>query len=230
VKVAIFGRRLRYSGAVALLIAGTVGWGVAAASPAEACSLTSHCWGDVSGGVSGINGDYVFITPSCLNIPSGNFVTDELWLGNGADWVEVGYLQHGGNLNLGGITTAGRYGFWGDKRPGYNFSAHVLQNNPSLSGGAPAEIYKTGTNTWETYFNGYFGTSTGNTMTPTYGSWGSETTSGSADSLSTGTGTEYRTGSTWTNGVPHPGTPQQNSPQTFSWTTRYTAYKAGVPC
>ena len=227
-----FTRKLRYLGAAALLVAGTIGWAAAAAPPAQACSLSSHCYGTVTGSASGINGDYVFITPPCLSTPSTNFVTDELWLvsSGGSYWVEVGYLQLGSGLNVGGITTAGRYGFWADKRPGDGFHAHVLQNNPSLSAGAPNEIYQLTSSTWQTYFNGYFGESTSNTMTASFGEWGSETTSSSADSLHTGDTVEYRAGSTWTNGVPHPTTPRQNSPETFSWTTRYTSYKAGVPC
>lgn len=226
-----FTRNLRHLGAAAAILAGTAGWAVAAASPAEACSLSSHCYGIAAGSASGIDGDYVFITPSCLSIPSGNFVTDELWLpsSGAAYWVEVGYLQLGSGLNVGGITTAGRYGFWADKRPGSQFYAHVLQTNPPLSAGAPAEIYKNGSSSWETYFNGYFGTSTSNTMTPAYGEWGSETTSGSAHSLSTGTSAEYETGSSFHSGIPNPSW-ESTPPQTFSWTSTYTSYKAGAPC
>jgi hypothetical protein len=226
-----FTGKLRNFGAAALIVAGMIGWAVAAAPPAQACSLSSHCYGKTYGGVSGINGDYVFITPSCLSTPSTNFVTDELWLvsSGGTYWVEVGYLQEGSGLNIGGITTAGRDGFWGDHRPGSQFYAHVLQNNPPLSGGAPAEIYSLSNQRFQTYFNGYFGTSTGNSMTPSYGQWGSETSSGSAHSLGTGDTIEYRAGSTWHNGVPNPGW-LSNSPETFSWVTRYTKYKAGVPC
>jgi hypothetical protein len=226
-----FTGKLRNFGAAALIVAGMIGWAVAAAPPAQACSLSSHCYGKTYGGVSGINGDYVFITPSCLSTPSTNFVTDELWLvsSGGTYWVEVGYLQEGSGLNIGGITTAGRYGFWADSRPGGGFHAHVLQTNPSLSTGAPAEIYKNGSSSWETYFNGYFGTSTSNTMTPAYGEWGSETTSGSAHSLHTGVSAEYETGSSFHSGIPNPSW-GSTSPQTFSWTSTYTSYKAGVAC
>jgi hypothetical protein len=230
-QMGIFRNKQHYLCAAALLLAGTAGWAVASASPAEACSVSSHCYGVTTGSASGIDGDYVFITPSCLSTPSGNFVTDELWLVNSsaAYWVEVGYLQLGSGLNVGGIATAGRYGFWADSRPGGGFHAHVLQNNPSLSAGAPAEIYKVNSSTWETYFNGHFGQSTSNSFTPAFGEWGSETTSASAHSMHTGTTAEYETGSSFHSGVPNPSW-GSSSPQTFSWTTRYTNYKAGVPC
>lgn len=226
-----FTDKLRLWGATSLLLAGSVGWAVAAAPPANACTISSHCFGVAFGSASGIDGDYVFITPSCLSIPSGNFVTDELWLASsgGTYWVEVGYLQLGSGVNLGGITTPGRYGFWGDNRPGSKFYAHVLQNNPSLSAGAPAEIYRLTSSSFQTYFNGYFGKSTSNSMTPAYGQWGSETSSGSAHSLSSGVTAEYETGSTWHSGIPNPSW-GSTSPETFSWTSRYTSYKAGVPC
>lgn len=223
---------LRLGAAAALLVAATVGWAGASASPAEACSFTNHCYGTTEGTPSGIDGDYVNITPSCLGTPSGNFVTDELWLvsSSATYWVEVGYLQLGSGVNLGGITTAGRYGFWADQRPGSQFFAHVLQTNPSLSAGATAEISKAGSATYNAYFNGHSGTSRSNTMTPQYGEWGSETTSASAHSLSVGDTAEYETGDAFHSGVPSPRSWGSNSPQIFSWVTKYTSYEAGVLC
>ena len=163
-----FTGKLRHLGAAALLVAGTVGWAVAAAPAAYACDINNHCFGVAFGSATGIDGGYVFVTPSCLSTPSGNFVTNELWLASsgGTYWVEVGYLQLGSGVNLGGITTPGRYGFWGDRRPGSKFYAHVLQNNPSLSAGAPVEIYRLSSSSFQTYFNGYLGTSTSKAGVP----------------------------------------------------------------
>lgn len=201
---------------------------------AQACTTSSHCYGVAFGDLSGIIGDAVTIEPSCLSIPSGNFVTDEVWLvdANAAHWVEVGYLQHGGNLNVGGITAAGRYGFWGDARPGSRLFDHVLQNNPPLSPGVGAQIQTNGHDSWGAYFNGIGGFSTSNTMTPAFGEWGSETTSASAHSISFGDNAVYQTASGWHVGVPNQPSSgiSANSPQRFSWAVNYYNYVAGVPC
>jgi len=231
--VAILGRRVWADWPLALLLVASGVLGGVAAAPAQACTTSNHCYGTVTGTAAGIDGDYIFITPSCLSIPSGNFVTDELWLVDSAsapNWVEVGYLQLGSGINVGGIATAGRYGFWADQRPGGGFHAHVLETNPYLTGGVPAEIWKNTSSTWFAYFNGYTGESTSNTMIATHGDWGSETTSASAHGLHTGTGAEYEIGSTWHLGVPNPSGGTPALPQTFVWTTYNTDYKAGVAC
>jgi hypothetical protein len=226
------GRRLRILSAAALVMAGTIGWGIATTSPAAACTINTHCYGEANGPKSGIDGVSIDITPSCLSIPSGNFVTDELWLtapGSTTYWVEAGYLQLGANLNVGGIATAGRYGFFGDNRPGGGFHNHVLHTNPALQDTA-VEITKNTSSTWWAYFGQYSGESTSNTMSPTEGQWGSETTTASAHSLYLGTYALYETGSSWSSGIPNPQTPAPSSPETFSWVTRYSSYKAGVAC
>lgn len=41
--------------------------GVVGAGPAQACSLSSHCYGAAFGSASGILGDAVEISPSCLS-------------------------------------------------------------------------------------------------------------------------------------------------------------------
>ena len=215
---------------LALLIAGT-----ATASPAQAsCTSTNHCYGVAFGDLSGITGDAVTIEPSCLSTPSGNFVTDEVWLvdATAAHWIEVGYIQIGSGTNVGGLTTAGRYGFWGDDRPGSQLFNHVLQNNPPLSPGVGAQIQSNGHDSWASFFNGHEGTSTANTMTPNFGEYGSETTSASAESVSFGDNAVYQTASGWFTGVPgEPGSgTTAESPQTFSWQVKYNNYFAGVPC
>ena len=72
-------------------------------------------------------------------------------------------MQLGSGLAINGIPGAGRYGFWGDKRPGQQFVDHVLETNPSLSAGADIEIWKNSSTSWKTSFDGYPGLSTGNT-------------------------------------------------------------------
>ncbi|MGH3407192.1 MAG: hypothetical protein ACRDRJ_32535 [Streptosporangiaceae bacterium] len=196
--------------------------------------MSSHCYGVAFGDVSGIIGDAVTIEPSCLSTPSRNFVNDEVWLvdANAEHWIEVGFVQLGSNLNYGGITTAGRYGYWGDLRPGSNYFAHVLQNNPPLSPGVGAQIQTNGKDSWASFFNGHEGTSTGNTMTPAFGEYGSETSSASAHSVSIGDNAVYQTASGWSTGVPgEPGSGYTaESPETFSWQVKYNNYFAGVQC
>jgi hypothetical protein len=223
--------RLRHFFAAALVAAATAGWGVATSPTAQACTINSHCYGEAWQSVSGIAGDYMISTPSCLGIPSGNFVTDELWLTSSGNtyWVEAGYLQLGSGLNVGGIATAGRYGFWGDDRPGDGFHNHVLETNPSLSGGKDVQIYKLSSSSWSTEFDGHFGASESNTMTAATAIYGSETTSNSAHSLFAGTDVEYKTGSTWHVGLPSPST-AATSPQTFAWTSGHASFKAGAKC
>lgn len=225
-----FANRLRHFGAAALVVATTVGWGVATSSTAQACTVSSHCYGEAWQSASGMDGDYMFITPSCLGIPSGNFVTDEMWLSSSGNtyWVEAGYLQLGSGLNVGGIATAGRYGFWGDNRPGGGFHNHVLETNPSLSG-TDVEIYKLSSSIWSANFGGYYGESSSNTMTPATAIYGSETTSGTTHSLFAGTAIAYETGSTWHDSLPSPGT-AADSPQTFAWTSGHVNFKAGAAC
>lgn len=229
-------RRLRRLSVVALVIAGAIGWGVAITSPAAtadaSCTVNSHCFGLALGPESGIKGDSVDIAPSCLSVPSGNFVTDELWLsqpGTNTYWVEVGFMQNGGNLNVGGIVRAGRYGFWGDRRPGSGGVDHVLQTNPPPVNTAVRIQRNTSTSFWA-YFGRHAGLSTDNRMTPTEGQWGSETSSGAAHSLFAGSIARYLTRTGWHSGIPHARTPRPGPPETFRWTVKYSAYRAGVSC
>lgn len=199
------------------------------ALPAEACTVSSHCYGEAYSSPSGIIGVYTYIQPSCLGIPSGNFVTDEAWLSSSGNtyWVEAGYLQLGSGLNVGGIASAGRYAFFGDNRPGGGFHNHVLETNPPF--GVDTEIWKNTSSTWYANVDGVQGESTSDTMTSTTGIWGSETTSNTTHSLAAFSSVEYYVGSTWHSGLSSWGT-AANSPQTFSWTSDYSAFKAGSPC
>jgi hypothetical protein len=135
----------------------------------------------------------------------------------------------GSGLNYGGITSAGRYAYWADERPGGGYTAHVLETNPPF--GVGAEIWKNTSSTWYANVDGVQGESVNNTMTSTQGIWGSETTSNTAHSLGAFSSVEYYVGSTWYLGlsVGNSGV-FANPPQTFAWTTHYTAFKAGVPC
>jgi hypothetical protein len=225
--------KLRFFGAAALLVAVTIGGGIATASTAQACSINTHCYGETYASHAGVAGDFVVAAPSCLGIPSGNFVTDEIWLTSSGDtyWVENGYMQLGSNLNVGGITTAGRYGTWGDNRPnGGGYHMHVLENNPSLSG-ADIQISEHSSSSWDTIFDGYTGESTANPLRPVTVIYGSETSSASAHSHYAGTGLEYETGTgaVWHTGLPGYST-NIDSPETFAWTSGTTNYTAGVSC
>jgi hypothetical protein len=223
--------RLRALLVAALLVAGSFVLEATSALPAEACAPPSadHCYGEVYSSPSGIIGVYTYIQPSCLSIPSGNFVTDEAWLTSSGNtyWVEAGYLQEGSGLNIGGITSAGRYAFYGDNRPGGGFHDHVMETNPPF--GVDTEIWKNTSSTWYANVDGITMESTSNTMTSAQGIWGSETTSDTGHSLAAFSSVEYYVGSTWHSGLSSFGTLVE-SPQTFSWTSPYTAFKAGSPC
>jgi hypothetical protein len=205
---------------------------IAAAPSASACGLpnSQHCYGIVnSGSVSGIVGVNVSVSPSCLSSPTVNFANDEMWLvtSTSSYWVEVGYKYQNG-VNDGGVTQNGLFAFWSDSRPVGGYHTHVLQNNPSFAF-TNLQITKISTDTWAIHFGGFSGTSTGNSMVPNHGSWGSEATSASAHSYSFARTVEYKTGTTWHNGVPSPAI-SINAPQQFAWISPTTSYNAGIAC
>lgn len=227
---------LRRLSAAALVIVGTIGWGVAITSPAavaSSCTIKTHCYAVVNGPKSGIVGDNVLIAPSCLSIPSGNLVTDEMWLthtGTTTYWVEAGYLQIGAGLSDGGIAGPGRFGFWAYLLPGHKFYAHVLQKNPSLRG-TTVTIVRAPNKTYVAWFGAYHGVSPATTLTPTEGQWWSETTTVRAHSLYTGSQASYLTGSDdWHSGVPNAQVPRPGTSQTFRWIKKPVSYRAGVAC
>lgn len=218
---------------LAALLLLPVASGVVAAAPAYACDVNNHCYGIVTVNSSSIDGNQVDISPSCLSVTSGQFVTDELWLlGSGGGWVEAGYLQHGGNLNIGGITQAGRYSFWADLRPGSTFYAHVLQSNPTLTYHTTA-IWRSASNSFGVQMGGITVSpaSTSNSMSVTGEEIGSETTANSGvHSYGWWRNIQYRSGS-WFSGLPA-GTQSTSSnyPQQFSWISQPTSFNAGVAC
>lgn len=213
----------------------------AGAVPAGACDLNNHCYGKVlSSGPSDIDGVEVYIQPNCLSTPNTNFVTDEIWLvqsGSPQYWVEDGYLQEGSGLDIGGITSAGRYLFWADSRPAIygssgGFHAHVLHSGPNLDS-KDVRIGWTDTGAYNIVVGSYTAQSTKNYMDPDYGQWGSETTSSSAHSYGYNVATRYKRylqTPTWYDGIYQPQTPIQESPQVFTWTDKPNGYYAGVPC
>jgi len=212
---------------LAVLVA-VIGTAFAGAPPASACSLSSHCYGIALGSASGFNGVFAEIQPTCLSVPSGNFVTDEIWMtGANNAWIEAGFLQHGGGIDVGGITSAGRYGFWGQERPGGSFSNHVLVNNPPLQQ-TGAEIAPAGSGTWDVSM-GTGSVQTTNSLTVTGGNWGSETTSGSAHSFGIWSTNEYHAGGSWHSGIPN-ATKSVNAPESFIWINKPVEFDAGVGC
>ena len=214
---------------------------VAVGNPAQACSTTTHCYGDAISALTGVRGASVNISPSCLSTPADSDISNEMWLMDTYDntpaFVEVGYVQIGSGYSLGHgsyiLNTPGRYGFWADQRPGHSdYSVHVLETNPSLSvGGAYVYIRANGTNTWQVSFDGHTSNSTGNYMVPNYVEVGSETTSASGKDYGLGSSVKYLDANgTWHSGMGSPVIDATQAPQKFSWVTKSTSYHAGAPC
>lgn len=170
------------------------------------------------------------VSPTCLYAPSGAFLTDELWLVDSAaaNWVEVGYLVKGSNLNIGGITASGTFGFYADQRPGGGFHAHVLTNGPSLNF-TFLNIYKTATNTYAAQFGSATGYSTNNSMTPQHLDYGSESSSNSSRGYSFARVVGYQTNGVGESGMVNPSW-GATSPQQFAFISPYTSYNAGIAC
>ncbi len=74
------------------LAAGGIGF---TAAPAEACTLTVHCYGGISMTQTSVDGVYSQVQPLCLAVPINNFATDEVWLTDASHshWVEVGFIE-----------------------------------------------------------------------------------------------------------------------------------------
>lgn len=205
---------------------------VSVSESANACTLTSHCYALVFNNAQQETGVQVNINPYCLTTTSGDFVTDETWLTTASItnyWVEAGYLEKGANVNVGGITAAGRYGFYADSRPGGGFHAHVLVTNPTLDDHI-VQIYDDGSNRFSAGFGTYFGDSTNNSMNPWLGQYGSETTTGASHSYAFFSKMMYRNSNyVWQSGVVNPGY-RNDSPQTSTWFNPPYSFNGGVPC
>lgn len=198
----------------------------ALAGPAAACSLSDHCYGIAQYPRSGVLGGKATIDPYYMSVPDGNFVTNELWLGDtgGTYWVEVGWTRNYATFQ--GVPQ-GLSIFWADSRPGGGLHNHVLETNPSggktvyVMQGYPSTTYGVGDGT-------YAGTSTNNTMTPYVVNVGSETTSAGACSKSHDYGMSYSVGNGWTL-FPTANT-EADYPQSVSWISYPSNMNAGVTC
>jgi hypothetical protein len=143
-------RRMR-AAVIVLLAAG--GFLVAAgpAAPANACSLSSHCYG-VAAWYSappdnGSGGDIYFNCLYSAN-PSADFTDEELWQGTDNStglsyWVELGGAY-------GWPNGASRYWFWADNRPnGGGYHAHYPGGTLSLDTTYFVGVTWAGSNTWD---------------------------------------------------------------------------------
>lgn len=226
-------RRALLSACALLLIAPA--FIVESASSASACALTpnsAHCYGETwtsSGSVVGVADT---IAPYCLSSPSGNFITDEIWLADSPEssWIETGFLAVGSGVNVSGIATPGTYLFWGDDKPGGGgLHNHVIVTSPSLSA-TRLSIYENGVYTYAVNAGTYSTSSTSNTMNPYIGIYGSENTANSGThSYGYFYSSDYLKNGTWgtgTNGTQS----TQNAPESFSWSTLGSTFYAGVAC
>jgi hypothetical protein len=186
---------------------------------------------------AGTRGVYTAIQPACLAVPLNNFVTDETWLYDGiGNWVEVGFIDD--NLNIlgpiQGLPNNYQMAFWYDHRPvdgGGPGNGHVLEYSPAWVN-STAYIAYSAANTYQIIFgpsNNYSGLSTDNSMSPTTGIYGSETTSNVTTSMAFFSNMSVNTYGTWTN----PALPIMalaEAPQTQAWYSLYAAMNAGAPC
>lgn len=201
-------------------------------SPASACDNNNHCYGTAWSNPSGIIGLAADISPSCMRAPNQTFTTDELWLedSSAVNWVEAGWLNQGTNLSIGGNTTAGIFGFYADSRPGGGFHAHILEVGPPTGTFKHVAINKTASNTYYGGFDGHQGLSTGNSMTPTVGQWGSETNGNTTAGYSWVRNTQYFSNGSWHSGTGPDFSVEVDNNQNFSWISQPNSYNAGPSC
>jgi hypothetical protein len=162
--------RLARRAAMCLCVAALVatGTGVAGqASQAWACDTSAHpnhhCYAFAQASGSVNHGGYGQLSDNCLYMPpSQNFVTQEIWDGNGAGkyWTEVGLISGGFD---GGYYS--HQWFWGDSRPidGGGFNFHAVDGTAGPGGPFPVETTYIGNNEWNVYggtFLTLLGTST----------------------------------------------------------------------
>ncbi len=62
---------------------------VVGAQPANACDLTTHCYGTAQACPANLDGVYATRLPACLRRPASNFATDELPIDTFADPPQV---------------------------------------------------------------------------------------------------------------------------------------------
>jgi hypothetical protein len=133
-----------------VLAGGGIVIGTAPAAPAEACSLSSHCYGVATWfSAPADNGSGGNIYFDCLysGSPSTNFTDEELWQGTDSssglsDWVELGG-------SYGWPNGASRYWFWADNRPnGGGYHAHYPGGSLSLDVYYPIEVVYDGSSKW----------------------------------------------------------------------------------
>jgi hypothetical protein len=135
---------------------------------AASCTPSSHCYGVAEWFNTPSNeGNYVYLTSSCLNGPndSNDFADEELWEGtnnstNLSYWVETG-LSYG---EINGTPRGGPFWFWADNRPnGGGYNEHYVGSR-SLNTTYLAQIGYEGNNKWFVYSDtgGTVGTSTSN--------------------------------------------------------------------
>jgi hypothetical protein len=134
------------------------------AAPADACDITSHCYGIAYWPNSSTNygsaGDIYF---HCLydGSPSNSFTDEEMWngtnnSGNLAYWVEAGGAY-------GYPNGATRYWFWADNRPnGGLYHEHYPGGSISLNTFYKIEFLFEGSNTWNVMGPGWSQNSTSN--------------------------------------------------------------------
>lgn len=146
-------RRLGVAACASVLVLAATGLVIAAgpAGPAEACSLSSHCYGVAAWysapADNGSGGDIYF---NCLysGNPSTDFTTEELWQGTDNStglnyWVELGG-------SYGWPEGSKRFWFWADNRPnGGGYHAHYPGGSLSLGVTYFVGVTWAGNNTWD---------------------------------------------------------------------------------
>jgi hypothetical protein len=237
--VVILGRimrpRVRRS-ALAALVAGVAATVIGiGATPARACTQSSHCYGivlwtstpDYYGGIAALQASRLeqSNTPT---VNTGDFANQEMWVGtngsnSGSYWVEDG-MSRGYPQSA----SAGIYWFWADNRPCCGYAEHDFLVTIRTSTTYTAKINYIGNNSWNVYRDGGLlspGTSTSNPPPAHYLSSGLEATNTNAHVNATGAALQKRSagGSSWSYGWS--ATPFYNSPAFSQWTSSPTDFK-----
>lgn len=104
---------------------------------AATCSGSTHCYGFERHTSPSVEGAQITSQTNCMTVPSPttDFITNEMWVGNGTYWTEAGATigVHSG----GGYNTALTY-YWADNRPGTGgYNEHYFAGPGRLQGACP---------------------------------------------------------------------------------------------
>jgi hypothetical protein len=210
---------------------------IANASPASACTAGTHCYAYYSN-YNQIGGS-VTINPRCLSADSGNFVTDEVWLGDAnnqsTSWIEAGYIDIN-NFNQPWVPAdPGTYAFWGIARGDGTYYFHPREKGPTLSPGMDVAVWNGAPDDYTVTISTDGGLNFYQSdLTATYSNtfifdYGSESTQNHGATYSDNYHAKRYASGAWTLGMSNP-QPHTDAYQHLEWITSPSSYRAGQYC